>query len=434
MGLADWFDVDRRVLTLGLARMMDSFGNSFIVVVLPLYISSGIISGDFFGLTASLITGIILSMYGFFNSFGQPFAGRFSDRLGKRKEFIMAGLGVLSVATFSYTLVHSYTALIVIRAIQGLAVALTIPAVVALVDDYAGGAGRRGGSMGTYNTFRLIGFGIGPVVSGIVLAAAPYSFTIAGYTFKFSGFESAFYIAVIGTLTSFTLVGLLIHDPEETQASAGDELDISILSHDAERTLDPVFSLALASLFVAIGIALLTAIEPEINDRLDQGPFLFSIEFAAFVVSQALLQIPIGNASDKYGRKQFVFWGLVLLVPATFVQGLVTEPWQLFVARLVQGVGAAMEFAPALALAGDFAKAGHSGTTLSLITLTFGLGVAIGPLAAGYLIRYGYTVPFAFGAALAAIGAVVVGTQVYDPEIGAKTDESTPSDESTPQD
>lgn len=419
MDWSKWFDIDKRVLTLGLARMVDSLGNSFLIVVLPLYISSGIVSGEFFGLTTSLITGIILSMFGFFNSFGQPFTGRLSDRIGRRKEFVLAGLAVLAGATFMYTLVDSYAALIAIRAIQGLGVALTIPAVVALVNEYAGTAGRRGGNMGTYNTFRLIGFGSGPVVSGIVLAAAPYSFAIAGQTFKLTGFETAFYVAALGSLTSFVLVSLFIHDPEETQATAGDGLEIRLFARETDRTLDPVFTLALASLFVAIGIALLTTLEPKVNDRLNQGPFLFGIEFAAFVVSQAFLQIPIGSASDRYGRKPFIFWGLILLIPATLAQGLVTTPLGMTIARLMQGIGAAMEFAPALALAGDFAKKGHSGTTLSLITMTFGLGVAIGPLAAGYLIRYGFVVPFAFGAVLAVIGAVLVITQVYDPEIAA---------------
>lgn len=413
--------------------MVDSLGNSFLVVVLPLYIASGVVEGDFFGLSTSLITGIILGMFGFFNSMGQPFAGRLSDRVGKRKEFVLAGLGILAAATFTYTLVDSYMAIAVIRAVQGLGVALTIPAVVALVDEYAGMATKRGGNMGTYNTFRLLGFGSGPVFSGLVLKAAPYSFDIAGNTIRLSGFETAFYIATLGSLISFLLVGLFVYDPEETQATAGEEFEVAIFGHEADTTLDPVFTLAVASLFVAIGIALLEPLQPHVNDRLDQGAFLFGVEFAAFVVSQAVLQIPIGSASDRYGRKPFVFWGMVLLVPATFVQGVVMEPWQLILARLVQGIGASMAFAPALALAGDFAKKGHSGSQLSLIIMTFGLGVAIGPIASGYLVRYGFVVPFAFGAILAAVGAILVATQVYDPKITTDKPES-PRGQSTSQD
>jgi MFS family permease len=83
-------------------------------------------------------------------------------------------------------------------------------------------------------------------------------------------------------------------------------------------------------------------------------------------------------------------------------------------ARFVQGVAVAMVFAPALALAGDLAKEGQSGTKLSLLTMAFGLGTAIGPLASGFLVTWGFVWPFAFGAALAAVGLVLVYTQVEE--------------------
>jgi MFS family permease len=418
-------------MTLALARMVDSLGNSFLIVVLPLYIASGI-GGSFFGLSEALITGIILSTFGFLNSFGQPFAGRLSDRVGKRTVFVLCGLAILALGNVAYLFTSSYAALIVIRAVQGLGVALTVPAVIALVNEYTTGA-SRGGDMGIYNTFRLLGFGSGPVVAGAVVHSGPYSFSIAGRVLSISGYEAAFYIAAIATVLSFVLVGLFVRDPEETQATAGEELQISFLARDSERTLDPVFTLALASLFVAIGIALLETLQPQVNDRLNQTAFMFGIEFAAFMIPQALLQTPIGRASDRHGRKPFILWGLVLLAPATLAQGLVQTPLGMILARAVQGLAGAMVFAPALALAGDFTKKGHSGTQLSLVTMMFGLGIAIGPLTSGYLVRYGFVVPFAFGAALAVIGVILVATQVYDPDVPADESQSTHG-RSAPQD
>jgi len=91
-------DVDRDVLTLALARMADAVGNSFLIIVLPLYIASTDITGGAFGLSEALVTGLILSMYGFFSSFLQPFTGRLSDRRGARRVFILFGLGILAVA------------------------------------------------------------------------------------------------------------------------------------------------------------------------------------------------------------------------------------------------------------------------------------------------------------------------------------------------
>ena len=46
--------------------------------------------------------------------------------------------------------------------------------------------------------------------------------------------------------------------------------------------------------------------------------------------------------------------------------------------------------------------------------MAFTLGTAIGPLLAGYLISFGYVVPFAFGAVLSALGALLVYSQVEE--------------------
>jgi MFS family permease len=406
-------DVDGEVLTLALARMVDSFGNSFLIVVLPLYITSASVSGTALGVSETLVVGIILSAFGFFNSGLQPFTGRASDRFGSRKTFVLVGLGILAVANFTYSYVNSYLLLLLVRALQGIGAAFTVPATVALVNELSG-ANTRGGNMGTFNTFRILGFAAGPLVAGSIVEAAPYTFGIAGATVQLSGFDAAFYIAALGAAVSFMLVTALIDDPDRTHADAGDDLDVTIFARDDDHLLDPVFTLGLASLFMAVGIALLSAIEPRVNMVLNQGPVLFGIEFAAFSVAQVLFQSPIGSASDSYGRRPFIVWGLVLLVPATLAQGLVVAPWQMVVARFAQGLAGAMVFAPALALAGDLATGGESGTQLSILTMSFGLGVAIGPLASGYLIRYGFVAPFAFGAVLAAVGAVLVYTQVEE--------------------
>lgn len=422
------FDINRAVLSLALARMVDSFGNSFLIVVLPLYIAHGI-GGGFFGLQESLITGIVLSMFGFLNSFGQPFTGRFSDRLGRRKVFVLAGLAVLCVASFAYSFATNYATLLFIRAAQGVGAALTIPATVALIDEYATNT-SRGSNMGIYNTFRLVGFGLGPVVAGSVVHLGPYHVSVLGLSQSVNGFHAAFYIAAVAILTSFLFVVVFVEDSPQTEPTA-EELSVSVFS-EGRTTLDPVFTLALASLFMAISIALLSTIEPHVNRRLDQTAAMFGVQFGAFVAAQVLLQTPIGHASDRYGRRPFIVTGMVLLVPATLVQGFVTTSWGMVIARFAQGVAGAMVFAPALALAGDYALEGHSGTQLSLLTMTFGLGTALGPLTSGFLIRFGYPVPFVFGAALAAVGTVLVVTQVYDPTgIGEETaigEPSTPDD------
>ena len=416
---------DRRVVVLAFARMADAVANSFLIIVLPLYIASGelvvpalegaTVAG--YPLTIELLIGFALSLFGFLNSSFQPLTGRLSDRTGRRKAFILFGLAVLAVTSVAYALVDSYEALVVVRAIQGLGGAFVIPTTIALVNDLARSDAERGGNFGVFNTFRLVGFGFGPIVAGLVVRGGPYGLT-EGVTL--SGFDAAFGVAVLGALVSFTLVLALIEEPDVTAADAGDDLSISVRGDEPGQLLDPVFVLGLGTFFMAVSIALYATLQDPINARLDQGPLWFGVQFAAVVLANVALQVPIGRVADRIGRKPFLVAGLVVLTPSVLAQGLVTSPWTMLFARVLHGVSVAMVFAPALAAAGDLAEEGQSGTTLSVLTMAFGFGTAVGPLASGALFGYGFVVPFAFGAALALAALALVVTQVEETLEGAR--------------
>jgi MFS family permease len=406
---------DRRVLTLGVARMADALGNSFLIVVLPLFLASGQVSlAGIAGVrltlgpvsllvTESLLIGLVLSLFGFLNSFSQPFTGRLSDRTGRRRVYILFGLALLAAASAAYLVVSSYWLVLLLRALQGIGAGFTIPSTVALVNELATPE-DRGGNFGTFNTLRLIGFGFGPIVAGVVVETV--------------SIDAAFAVAVVGALLSFLLVVALVEDPDSPETSAADDLSVAVRGRDS--LLDPVFALGLGTFCMAIGIALFATLEGQINDRLSQGTLLFGVQFGAVVIANVAFQIPVGRASDRIGRRPFLLAGFLLLVPSVFVQGFVTDSLFMIVARFVQGAAVAMVFAPSLALAGDLAREGQSGTTLSVLTMAFGLGVAVGPLTSGFLERFGFAVPFVFGAALAVVALVITYSQVDETVAGAR--------------
>ncbi len=389
--------------------MADAVANSFLVVVLPLYIASSHVTGTSLGLSESAVTGVILAAFGIFNALMQPFAGRMSDRAGKRKAFVLAGLLALAALNALYGFAHSYLGLLAVRTGQGLSAAFTITATVALVNEIST-RGNRGGNMGMYNSLRLVGFGVGPLAAGFVVSSGPYH--ILGL--RLTGFNGAFAIATVGALVGALLVLLLVRDPERTHPEPR-RVKIAIRSRDADHLLDPIFTLGLATMVMAGCIAVLASIEPHVNAHLGQGPRWFGIQFSVFILSLAATQPFIGRLSDRWGRRRFIIVGLVLLAPTTLAQGLVASSWGMVGARLAQGIAGAMVFAPALALGGDLATRGQSGLQLSILTMSFGLGLSAGQLAAGFLVGFGYIVPFAIGAGLAVAAAILVRAEVVDP-------------------
>jgi MFS family permease len=132
------------------------------------------------------------------------------------------------------------------------------------------------------------------------------------------------------------------------------------------------------------------------------------------VLANVVFQVPLGRLSDRYGRRPFLLAGFVLLLPSVLAQGFVTSPTGMAVARFVQGVGVAAVFAPSLALAGDLAGEGQSGSTLSLLTMGFGLGIAFGTLFSGALVGFGFATPFVASTALGVLGLILVYTQVEE--------------------
>ena len=402
------FGIDSRVLALAFARMADALGNSFLIIVLPLYVSSGTVSGDAFGLSTSMIAGIVLALFGIASSLAQPIAGRLSDRFGERKRFVLGGLVVFSLVNLSFVWATQYWMLFGLRMLQGTAAAFTITASLALVNEVSQSS-SRGRHMGTYNSFRLVGFGAGPLLASVLVEAGPFS---VGGGLEVTGFQATFGVAAGAALLSAVLVGLLVRDPDDIIPAPR---RIALRLWDpAGRGLDPILALGLATLVMAACFAMLSAIEPEVNARLNQTPVLFAVEFVALIAVLAVLQPFVGQASDSAGRKPFIVLGLVGLVPTTVLQGLVRVPWEMIVVRGAQGVAGAMVFAPALALAGDYTTKGQSGAQLSVLTVSFGLGIATGQLTAGYFVQYGFFVPFAVGGALAAGAVLLVLTQVRE--------------------
>lgn len=404
------FGTDRRVIVLGLARTAEAFGNAFLLVVLPLYVASDVIGGGTFGLTEALITGLLLSVPGLAESVGQPAAGRLSDWLARRKVFILAGLLALAVTDLAYVFVATYVGLFAVRMVQGLGSALTTPTTVALVNDYAT-PGTRGESMGTYTTLRLLGTGLGPVVAGLVVAGGPYRFAVGTRVARVSGFDAAFGVAAAGALASLGLVWLFVAEPDRTRH--GEPLGIREAFTDAEGPwwLDPVFVVAIGALVFGINIGLVVAIQPQVNAHLGgQSPAWFGLQLVAFGLPLAVLGPVFGRASDRWGRRPFLLGGLALLAPTTLALGLVATPTAMLVARLAQGIAAAMAWAPAVALVGDVATEHTAGTRLAVLTMSLGLGAGVSPIVSGYLVGFGYLVPFAVGALLAtvAVGAGVV--------------------------
>jgi MFS family permease len=386
--LADSMGVNRVVFTLSIARLADALGNSVLFIVIPLYVAR--LPAPWFPLPDSVRVGLLISLYGLVNSAFQPIMGALSDRMSRRKPFILGGLILMGSGTFAFAFAGRFTDLLLLRSLQGLGVALTIPASMALIAT-ATTKQTRGGSMGVYSTMRMVGFAAGPLIGGLLQV--------------YFGFNAAFYTGAAFLLLSAILVQLWVDEaPVDVSAAAAGPFRII----DRELLAGGILGLGIATFLMASAFSMMGTLENEFNARLQQTVLGFSIAFSALTFSRLLVQVPLGRLSDRVGRKPLIVIGLILMAPATALLGEAGTTFQLTGLRIFQGIASAGIAAPAFALAADLSRAGGEGRQMSILTVGFGLGIALGPLIAGILAVLFFELPFLVGGVMSLVGAWVV--------------------------
>jgi len=250
--------------------------------------------------------------------------------------------------------------------------------------------------MGIYTTFRMLGLSIGPLLGGAL--------------FDSFGFNASFYAGA-----GFILIGVLL-----VQIWVKDVVVEKPPEQQKIRIIDPkllsagIIAAGFATFVMAAAFTMMVTLEKQFNTRLNINAFQFSLAFSSLLFTRFIFQVPLGKLSDRIGRKPLIIAGLIFMAPATALLGIVISNAQLIGVRLFQGLASAAIAAPVFAVAGDLAKAGGEGRQMSIVTMGFGLGIALGPLIAGALAVVSFELPFIIGAVLSLIGALVVF--IYVPE------------------
>jgi MFS family permease len=386
--LADSIGANRVVVALSVARLGDALGNSILFVIIPLYVAK--LPSRILSLPDTVLVGILISLYGLTNSLLQPIVGAFLDRVSRRKPFIIGGLVLMGAGTLAFVFAGQFASLVLIRMLQGVGVALTVPAALALMAA-ATEKRTRGGSMGIYTSLRMVGLAIGPL--------------IGGFLHDTYGFNAAFFAGAGFVALGLILVQLWVH---EVPADVSEEKARPFRVFNPNLLTPGILGLVFATFVMAASFSMMGALENEFNQRLNMNAFAFGLAFSALMASRLVFQVPLGWLSDRIGRKPVVVSGLLLLIPSTVLLGLAGTASQLVGYRLFQGLASAAVAAPAFALAADLAQRGGEGRQMSLITTGFGLGVALGPLLAGVLVVLTFELPFLIGGVLSLIGTWVV--------------------------
>ena len=135
--------------------------------------------------------------------------------------------------------------------------------------------------------------------------------------------------------------------------------------------LASVYGLRMLGLFIILPVFALFA------EHLPGGDnkLLIGLALGAYGLTQAILQIPAGWLSDRYGRKPIIYAGLVLFAVGSLIAAMADDIYWVIVGRVIQGAGAIN--AAVMALAADLTREEHRTKAMAMIGITIGITFAI---------------------------------------------------------
>ena len=191
----------------------------------------------------------------------------------------------------------------------------------------------------------------------------------------------------------------------------------------SSATCPALAGLALAALLSSLGISIANVGLPALAQAFG-APFQ-AVQWVvlAYLIALAALVLGAGRLGDVMGRRRVLLVGLALFAAASLAAALAPSLVVLVAARAVQGAGAAVMTALAMALVSETVPKSHAGRAMGLLGTVSAVGTALGPTLGGVLIAgRGWRALFIALLPLALLGWVLVHRYVAKDRPAAPAD------------
>jgi len=361
------------------------------------------------GLVAALLTGMGIA--------SGPVTGALVDRLGTRPA-LLGSLVLAAAALASFPLVREPWHAFALAAVAGAGYGGIHPTVSSLIAALTAPE-RRHAAYALQRVSVNAGFGIGGLIGGLVATTEmPGSFTIV------------FLIAAGSILPAAIATLALPRDP----SGAALHLDRGRY-RDVLRSRVLLRLMAVNTVFVAVGYALLAVVMPFFaKGEADVTESMIGLIFLANTLFIVIVQLPLARALEGSKRLGVLAgaaacWavGCMLVLGGGLWFHAAVAAVVIGLAGIVFGIGECLHATVIGPLVADLAPSHLLGRYMGLLTLSFQLGMTVGPAIGGFLLAASPTGLWAGAAALVAVaglGALTLSERL--PE-HARTTPATPT-------
>ncbi|MBI2796243.1 MAG: MFS transporter [Gemmatimonadetes bacterium] len=390
--------LSRTVRVLAAVSLLTDVSSEMIYPLLPVFLTATLgVSAGFVGVVEGLAetTAAMLKLL----------SGWWSDRVARRKPFLVAGYGLAALARPLVALASAGAQVLAIRMLDRVGKGLRSAPRDALLAD-AAAPGQRGRAFGFHRMADNMGAVIGPMVAFALMRGVELPV------------RGVFWLAAIPGALSVALLLALVPDRRrivaERDASARAEAGSARAagareSEPSSRPFGGRFWGVLAAIFLfALGNstdAFLLLRAAELGVPLALVPLVW----AAHNAVKALASYPGGSLSDQVGRRPVLLSGWVLYAGIYAGFAAASHPWHAWALFVTYGVVFGLSEGTERALVADIAPHARRGAAYGWFNFAVGLGALPASIVFGLLWnRFGSATAFMVGGALAVAAALVL--------------------------
>jgi MFS family permease len=314
--------------------------------------------------TNLLTLGLLLAVYDGAEVLLKPLFGALADRVGARP-VLLGGLVAFTLASAAFVVAGNPGLVGLARFGQGAAAAAFSPAAGAMLARLTP-ATEHGRAFGSYGAWKGLGYTLGPVLGGVLVA-------IGGYGWLFTTLAVLAGAVAVWAAVAVPAVAVL---PKTRQTV----LDL-VRRLTGGTFLRPTAALAGATATLAVGVGFL----PAIGARHGLGPLATGAIVSVLAAAAALIQPRVGRARDAGRLRDHVGMtaGLLLTAGGTAIATVVPGIAGMLAAAVVMGAGTGLITPLGFAYLVQTSPPDRLGATLGSAEIGRELGDAGGPLLVG---------------------------------------------------
>lgn len=373
--------IPKNVFVMGLVSFFNDIASEMIYPIVPIFLTSVL------GVPVSVV-GLIEGIAESTASILKVFSGWMSDKLKRRKPFIIVGYSLSAISKAVLASATIWPIVLLGRFIDRFGKGTGTSPRDALIAESAQPE-QRGKAFGFHRALDTAGAVVGPLAAIILLQTFHNNYTLI------------FSLAIVPSVIGVLLLLLYVREQHKTQEKKFTALKWSVIPL-------PFKNFLLVSAIFAIGNSSDAFLILRSQD-LGLSVTATVLAYVLFNFVYAIFSTPIGAISDKIGAKKILILGFFLFALIYISFGLIHQSFFLWLLFPLYGVYMALTEGISKAYISNLASSEKLGSLLGLYQTIIGLCAFLASLIAGVLwSNVAISAPFLFGGITSIIAAILL--------------------------